>query len=458
MKDSCVMPRTQPIDEPKRATQLGHEFAWVLSGQIAAGLGGLAGVKMLTRAMSPSAYGEFSLALTGTILAQQCVGGPLGQAAMRFYSASHEGGWTFSYLRALNRLMLKGVAVLLGVAVVTVLSCALAGHVEKAALVALALLLAILTGYNIVLDAIQSGSRNRPVVALHQAAIQWLRPAGALALLYLISSHMAAAIFGYVAGTTLVLGSQVLFLAKQVSPSVSRKTVTPKQAERQLLDYAWPFATWGLLAWGQIASDRWFLELFRDTPSVAAFTVCYQLGYYPVILLTTAVSNLASPIIFQIAGTGTESNRLEAALRANQKHIQALVAITLAAIIGFGLFHSTVFRLLTTSAYAPYSVYLPVLAASAGIFAIAQAASLVFLISSRSSELTSAKCVPAIAGLLLNMCGAYFWGVPGAVAATLLFSLIYLAAVWRLIVKAAPHPAIVSGALARWPNKQISEG
>lgn len=457
MTDLRTMPKAQHIERTGHTPRLHHEFSWVLMGQIAAGLGGLAGVKMLTRAMTPSAYGTFSLALTGTVLAQQCIGGPLGQAAMRFYSASHEEGWTFNYLRALNRLMIKGVAVLLAAAGLIVLACASAGQAKSVPVVTIALLLAIVTGYNIVLDAIQSGSRNRPVVALHQAAIQWLRPASALALLSLISSQMASAVLGYVAATVLVLASQAVFLSRQLSSSVSRNTVTPQQAERQLLAYAWPFVTWGLLTWGQIVSDRWFLELFRGASSVAAFTVCYQLGYYPVLLLTTAVSNLAGPIIFQIAGAGTESTRLTAALRANQKHILALVVITLGAVVGCALFHSTIFRLLTTPAYAQYSVYLPVFAASAGAFSIAQAASLVFLISARSNELTSVKCLPAVAGLMLNMFGAYFWGIPGAVAATFLFSLIYLAAVLRLTARAVPNSEAFPG-LMRWPVKRASEG
>jgi O-antigen/teichoic acid export membrane protein len=162
--------------------------------------------------------------------------------------------------------------------------------------------------------------------------------------------------------------------------------------------------------------------------------------------------------VFEIAGSGKERARLEAASQANRVHIQALVVLTVVVTTGFALFHSTIFRLLTTSTYVPYSRYVPVLAASAGIFAIAQAASLVFLISARSSDLTSAKCVPAVAGLVLNMAGAYWFGVPGAVYATLMFSLIYLAAIWRLIRNAAPQSELTSPAVAKWPEKQVAEG
>ena len=154
------------MDKPARSSRLGKEFFWVVLGQTLAGLGGIAGVKMLTGAMNPASYGEFSIALTGAIVAQQCVGGPLGQAAMRFYTASRDEGSTVIYFQALNRLMGKGAAFLSGAGAVVLAACLLTGHAEKTPWVALTALLAVATGYNIVFDAIQSGGRHRTVVAL----------------------------------------------------------------------------------------------------------------------------------------------------------------------------------------------------------------------------------------------------------------------------------------------------
>jgi O-antigen/teichoic acid export membrane protein len=449
------MPYVNLFGKLRRFTRLGKEFCWVILGQALAGIGALAGVKLLTRAMDPTAYGKFSLALTATILAQQSVGGPLGQAAMRFYSASREGGWSRDYFRGLSRLTAKALGILLVVGVVAGLGCLAVGHRENTPFIALALLLAGVTSFNIVCDAIQSGSRNRPIVALHQAAIQWLRPVGALAAFAVLSSSFQSAVLGFIAATLLVICSQLVFLFRQMSPN-SSAGIGVKDAERRLLDYAWPFASWGLLAWGQVASDRWFLEIFRDAPSVAAYTVCFQLGYYPVLLLSTAISNLAGPIIFEIAGAGTDSARFQAASQANQLHIITLIAITVALTAVTAMFHSQIFRLLTAPTYAPYSRYLPVLAAAAGLFAVAQAASLVFLITARSSDLTGAKCWTAIGGLLMNMGGAYWFGVPGAVGATFLFSVIYLVSIWRLIRKAVP--AHLKQPVAAWPENQVAEG
>lgn len=447
---------TSPAHNANGVARLGAEFGWVILGQALAGLGGLVGLKLLTRAMPPSVFGEFSLALTATILAQQCVGGPVGQAAIRYCAASREEGWSGAYLRSLNRLMLKGSGLLAALSAAALLVAVLAGQGSKCLLIGLTFLLAAATGYNIVFDSIQSGNRNRGAVALHQAALQWLRPLLALAMLAVFSSGLAAVVGGYLAATLLVIGSQSFLLFRAFRRDGGAAAVAVRDAERKLLAYAWPFASWGLLAWAQIASDRWFLEIFRDAPSVAAYTVCYQLGYSPIIVMSTAISNLAVPIIFQIAGSGSEPARLDAAALANRKHVLCLAALAIVVSGALALCHTAVFRLFTAPMYGPFSKYLPFLAAAAGVFAVAQALSLRSLIAGRSAELTGAKCLPALAGLVFNMAGAYWFGVAGAVAATLAFSVIYLAVVWRL-TRRTSYSATGEAVMPDWTGKQAAE-
>jgi O-antigen/teichoic acid export membrane protein len=146
-------------------------------------------------------------------------------------------------------------------------------------------------------------------------------------------------------------------------------------------------------------------------------------------LLTTALSNLVAPILFEIAGSGEDGERLKAAGNANRLHIWALLALTICVTALFALLHKELYRWFTVSGYYPYSGYLPILAMAAGIFAVAQAQSLICLIKAQSSELTGVKIIPALAGLVFNFVGAYWFGVRGAVGATLLFSVFYLLAV-----------------------------
>src|SRR5438874_2297495 len=49
--------------------------------------------------------------------------------------------------------------------------------------------------------------------------------------------------------------------------------------------YAWPFAAWGIFTWMQTASDRWALQ-GRGTSEVGFYAALYQLGYYPMTLLS----------------------------------------------------------------------------------------------------------------------------------------------------------------------------
>jgi O-antigen/teichoic acid export membrane protein len=306
-------------------------------------------------------------------------------------------------------------------------------------------LFSLLCTYNILFDAVQSGSRNRAVVALHQAATQWSRPLFAVLLFAVVGVSLTSALAGYSLAMFLVICSQFAFLVFQLRSrsSPNQSGPDPKEIERKLSAYALPFASWGALSWVQIASDRWFLEFFHDAKAVGAYTVCYQLGYFPMTLLTTALSNLVAPILFEMAGHGEDGARLTAAWQANRLHIWALLALTIGVTAAFALLHKEVFRWFTVSGYYPYSGYLPILAIAAGIFAIAQAQSLTCLIRGRSSELTGVKIIPALAGLVFNLVGAYWFGVRGAVAATLLFSVVYLVAVVRVTgAKSVGEPGV----------------
>ena len=154
----------------------------------------------------------------------------------------------------------------------------------------------------------QVAARARLTVAIHQVLLQWGRPLIALGAIMLMGTSPVSAILGYIAASVVVLVSQVVcFLRKSdfagsVSPVVN--TTVTRQWRQRLLSYSTPFATWGVFTWLQIASDRWCLGRFHGMKSVAAFTVSFQLGYLPMILISVAIGQIITPRLFSIAGHG----------------------------------------------------------------------------------------------------------------------------------------------------------
>jgi O-antigen/teichoic acid export membrane protein len=425
---------------PARASGMGglvltRELAWVTLGQIAAAAGGLAGVRLLTRKMDPSMYGEFALALTGIALVQQSVGGPISQAVMRYFAAATEEGFLPEYFQAVFRMLRRTSWFVAMLSLATLAGLWISGERRWMAAALLTFATALLTGYNLAFEAVQNADRNRRAVAWHQGLMQWARPLCALATFWWAGVSIQSALGGYAAATSVVVGSQWFFLRRRLGSyfqlSATAATEAGMQIEQRMLTYAWPFASWGLLCWSQLASDRWLLALFHDSAAVGAYAVCYQLGYYPMLLISMTLGGLATPILFKIAGSGDDPARVQSAIRANFLHSFSLLGLTLIATVGAMLFGPAILRAFASAAYVATAKNLPVLVLAGGLFACGQAVSLVLLLEGRSSRMTGVKIGTAILGILFNAVGAYFFSVGGAAWATLGFGLVYLIAmIW----------------------------
>src|SRR5207247_7755858 len=102
-----------------RAKRLAKEFFWVGAGQVAAIVGGLAGIRLLTQALSPASYGELALGMTAASLTQQVVVGPAAGAILRFFAPATEAKQLGDYLKASRRLLAEGTLLLVAIATVS---------------------------------------------------------------------------------------------------------------------------------------------------------------------------------------------------------------------------------------------------------------------------------------------------------------------------------------------------
>jgi O-antigen/teichoic acid export membrane protein len=428
----------EPETGVSRATafSVSKEFAWIGLGQIVAAVGAIAGVRWLTRWMDLSLYGELGLALTGITLIQQSVGGPIAQSVIRYFASASEDGSLPEYFHALFQMLHRATLLIAGVSLLTLCGMWLSGHRAWIIAIFLTSFIALMTGYNLTFEAVQNASRDRKAVAWHQGLIQWLRPLLAVAFLLLFGISIESALTGYALATILVVCSQWIFIRRQFGCSLRFpvKAFSPKcrEMDQRMRTYAWPFASWGLLCWSQLASDRWLLEFFHGAPAVGAYTVCYQLGYYPMILISTALGGLITPILFKTAGSGEDLSRVQNAVRTNALHISGLLLVTLCATAGAVFYGAWVLRAFTSKAYAPFASTLPILVLGGGLFACGQAVSLVLLLEGQSSQMVRTKIATAILGVVFNAIGAYFFGVAGAAWATLCFGLLYLIAMLKL--------------------------
>lgn len=410
-------------------------------GQAVSVAGALVSIRILTRVMKPDVYGQVALAMTVTTLVTMTAAGPVGNAVGRLYAPAIESRRLGELWRATKRFFLEMHAgvVLLGAAAITYM--AFSADRKWAPIGLLVLVLSLVLCANAVLDCLQNAARQRVIVAWHQACGQWGRVLLAVALVRLWGPSGLNVLWGYLVASIIVLASQVTLwhsllsrLSKLDEADDGRET---RAFSAGMRTYGLPFAAWGVIAWLQQSSDRWVLATFTDIKQVGIYQIVYQLGFYPLTLLSNLVGQVAGPVFYGRAGDGSEPERL-----APVRHLVRRLGLysllsTLALSTLAGLTHRLVFSLMVPREYRGESHLLPLIMLASGLFATGQILAFDALIQMSSKLLLLPKIGSALFAVCLNCVGAFTLGVTGVVYATVLSSAFYAAWTFALTLKPA---------------------
>jgi O-antigen/teichoic acid export membrane protein len=433
VNETAVFPQDLSFARVKRAAK---EFFWVGLGQAVAAVGGLVGVSLLTRVLSPESYGELALGMTAGTLAQQVVIGPFAGAFLRFFAPAREAQQTRVFLSAARRLIAQATVVLLAVALLSGIGFVAVGYGRWIGLLAGAFLFSLLSSYNSALDGIQNAARQRVVVAWHQGLGQWLRFLAALALIGWLGATSSTAMFGYALGSALILVSQSVLFRRQILRALTDEALperaTVERWSDQVRAYTWPFMTWAVFTWAQLCSDRWALQFSGATGDVGLYAALYQLGYQPLMLASGLLVQLVAPVIFSRAGDGTDPERLAQSHRLNRLIFLGSMLLTLVGVLAAWAFHRQIFAVFVAPEYRQVSPWLPAMVLAGGFYAAGQVAVISLLSGVNTKGLIAPKIVTALLGIVLNFVTAYWFGLGGVVYSGVAVSLIYL--VWVLIL------------------------
>jgi O-antigen/teichoic acid export membrane protein len=413
----------------KRLRRLSREGLWVVVGQAAAVLGGLAGVRLLTELLDPAAYGELALGLTVATLIHQTVLGPLGSGLTRYYAPAVERGELGGYLRATRELVLSATGVVALLIPLAVILLVLTGRQAWIPIAVAALVYALLSGQNSILSGIQNAARQRSIVALHQGVEPWARFGIAAALLWWLGARSAVAMLGYAVAAFLVLGSQFLFFRRTVLRSPAGACADGSWRER-IWKYSWPMAVTGVTSWGFFASQRWALELFASTADVGYFSAVFQIGFTPFSLAGGALLSLFMPIVFGRAGDGEDQRRVALVSGSILRFCLAASSFVLLSTAIAAVFHDAIFRVLVAGEYREISRYLPLAVLAGGIFQVSLLLSTIVLASTRTRLLMPLNTIGNSTAVVLNLFFTQRFGMRGLLAAMVIGSAVHLA--WNI--------------------------
>lgn len=422
----------------ERFRRLFKESFWIVVGQAMAVLGSLVGVRLLTELLDPAAYGELALGMTVSTLINLIVFGPLGAGVTRFYAPAVERSDLGGYLKAVRRLVLAATGIIALMVLFVGTGLLIAGRTEWIAITSAALIFAILSGYNSILSGIQNAARQRSVVALNQGMEPWARFLVAAGLIWWLGATSTVTMIGYVIGSVLVLASQYVFFRKIAHKN--NGSTNHQNWRGQILKYSWPFGAWGIFVWAQSASDRWALGLFATTQEVGWYAVLFQLGYYPISMATGMAAQLLTPIFYQHAGDGSDSERNAKVNSLSWRLTGLALGMTGIVFLVAMLFHTQIFQIFVAKEYASVSRLLPWMMLSGGVFAASQTMALNLMSQMKAHTMMAAKITTALLGVAFNFGGAYWYGIEGIVIASLLFSVSYLLWMLMLSIKVGVSP------------------
>jgi O-antigen/teichoic acid export membrane protein len=409
------------------------EAGVVAAGQALAALGAVVGVRLLTDAMPPSSYGELALAMTAVTLLQQTLILPVQSAALRFFSVAVDLRKVEAYKRTLFWLVGRIIAIIALLGCLVGVCASLLHRKELVLLTGAATVFVVFMAASMTIDGVQNAARRRLVTAWHDALSAWARFLLAAWLLHLASSTSSAiAMGGYALAALCTLISQGVLFRPRLATEAACTQADLKEMRAQMLRFGAPLSVFGLCFALQVASERWSLLLFASASQVGEYAVLVQLGYYPIVTLSNFLVQLATPIVYEHAGSGTSLERLREARLLVTRFLLMVGALTVVAALVAGIVHAAVFRLLVAPEYREVSSYLPMVVASAGLLACGQVASLSLMAESKTAKLMVPKLVTGLLASVGSFVGAHFFQLAGVVGAGFIASACYC--IWVVVL------------------------
>tara|TARA_B110000503_G_scaffold143144_1_gene242822 strand:+ start:1800 stop:3152 length:1353 start_codon:yes stop_codon:yes gene_type:complete len=426
------------------------ESIWVVLGQFVTLVGSLVLVRVITSFLTPNEYGQLALSLTAVGLISQIAMNSVSASIGRFLPVALTRQDLPNFTLASHKILFLTAVLSLALGLLLSFILWFNQHEDWGILCFLGFTFATISLYNFTANTVQNAARNRSIVALHTSLETWLKVLFGATAVLLLGATASSALIGYMFAVGLVLFSQWFFLKSTfvnkspIGLTNTQPTQGATQWQHDIWKFAWPFATWGVFTWAHQVSDLWSLKAFTSTAEVGLYTVIFQLGYAPIILLNTVVQVLLGPILNQkieftknklSSNGGQSSSNMPTSLQNSKSvHHTTWVATSLSLVLTTFIFifvintHEWLFSFLVAPEFRSASIYLAYMVLAGGFFSAGHILSLKLISEFNAKSMLAVKIVTSIIGLILNILGASLYGIVGVIGSMIILSLYYF--VW----------------------------
>lgn len=289
---------------------LGRDLMHYIPSSVAPSLVALASLALVTRAIGPSAYGEFSVWLVWANLAGALVSSLAAQASGRFFAACQAEGQLDAYWATMVVLTsISGGAVAVLWALTLGAATALHIRVDEGVLTAAGLYVLLQSVYSMWLPVLPAGFwRREYLAATFVASIATLiATLGALVVWRgALASLLAAGAIGAAAGCVPI--------ATCLAPKLQRLTYWTFGTRKLLarfVRFGGPMTAWFVAASVLAVGDRIVMAVFLGTGAVGVYAVSYNLASRASALLATPSNLVAWPRLMEAWAHGNKTATIE---------------------------------------------------------------------------------------------------------------------------------------------------
>ena len=418
-----------------RFKKIVQESSWVFLGQAGSILAQLALIKVSTNFMPVNEYGIFSILLVYALLVERTIM-TIQAGINRFYCEADQLNQLPDFWKASKYLLIKPSKIVLLVGSIIALIFFFLG---QNTLVDYALILTpftIFMGWNTAMAGLHLAARHRRLYSSVQLLEPCLRLISVILMVSIFGPSVKSLVIAYLLASIPVFITLLLLTTaflERISANFKgtyfeKSSVTTWVSKIWI--YSWPFSIWGVLAWLQQASDKFSLEYTHGSESVGFYIVLFQIGFMPMLLLTSMIGNLITPIVFKQYSTKIQSSGNSNSMLSRDSLL--LFSFTLISVftIAFAtlssFWHYQIMSIFISPDYLSYSSYLPLMILAGGFTSLGQIFATKIMAEKRTKLLLVGNIIYAVIALTANFFSSLHFGIPGVVYAVMLSAFLYV--------------------------------
>ena len=374
--------------------------------------------------------------LTYATLFQQVLFSPLQQSTMRFIASAKEEGRLPDFIRISKKLFGKATIIVAGISFLVILFFFINNDQTISQILIITTLFTIFSAYKSTLDSLLNALFQRKLYVIFQSSEIWLRYILASLALYIIYRNVIYVMLGFFIAVMITYFIEAIKFKKIISSQLKTEQNSVITDWRKLMiNYGLPFSLWGIFTWLGSASPRWILQLHSSTYEVGLFAASFQLGFYPMTLLSGILLQYMIPIAYTRAGKGDDKSRIENVHRLIKTiSLIASVFVVIAFFLSF-VFNDFIVALLLGSQYNEAKNFFPFFILSSGFFMMGQILSVSYLSQNKSKKLLVINISIALILTILSFFLSKLYAIEGIFIAYLISYGLYLIIMFLYVQK-----------------------